>query len=75
MLAKDAFTVTKSDTADLPDNCFGLYVGGTGDVNCLTHAGRQVVFKAVPVGTFIYIKLRRVMSTSTTASLMLGLLS
>lgn len=71
----DAFSITKSDSADLPDSCIGIYVGGTGDVNVLTHGGRQVLFKAVPVGVTLPIKARRVMSTSTTATLMLGLLT
>ena len=74
-VAKDAFTITKSDTTELPDTLVGIYVGGTGDVNILTHRGVQVLFKAVPVGTFLPIKVRRVMATSTTATNMLGLLS
>jgi len=41
-------------------------------VNVLMHSGNQVLFKAVPVGTYIPGKFRRIMSTSTTATLMLG---
>ena len=66
------FTISKSDSTEMPNNFIGLYVGGTGDVNCLMQDGSQVVFKAVPVGTYIPIRCRRIMSTSTTATLMLG---
>jgi len=69
---QDWFTIAKSDSTEMPNNFVGLYVGGTGDVNVLMHSGNQVLFKAVPVGTYIPGKFRRIMSTSTTATLMLG---
>lgn len=66
------FTIAKSDTTEMPNNFLGLYVGGTGDVCVLTQDGGQPVFKAVPVGTYIPGRFRRIMSTNTTATLMLG---
>lgn len=71
---QDWITITKSDTKELPSNFVGLYVGGTGDVTILNSKGQQVVFKAVPVGAQIPMRARLIMSTGTTATLMLGAL-
>lgn len=65
-----AFTVVPADGADqavlfVPK---GLYVGGAGDVKVTTALGDTVVFKAVPVGTFIPVKVNRVWATGTTAT-------
>ena len=72
---EDAFTITKSDSITMPNKMIGIYVGGTGDVNVETHQARTVKFSAVPVGTILPIKAKRVLSTGTTATLMIGLLS
>lgn len=50
-----------------------LYIGGAGDLNVITAAGQTVLFKAVPVGTFIPINVIKVLSTSTTATFILAL--
>ena len=60
--------VTKSDTTAL--DFTSLYVGGTGHVNISHDGGKTTtLFSAVPVGTIIPVKGNRVMSTSTTATL------
>ena len=46
----------------------GLYIGGTGDVTCLNASGAAILFKAVPVGTTLYIETQRVNATGTTAT-------
>lgn len=49
-----------------------LYVGGTGDINCVTEGGDTVLFKNVAVGIFggtCPIQVKKVLSTSTTATL------
>lgn len=69
-----AFAVTPSDT--VLNECSALYVGGTGDVAVEPARGpvdASVVFKAVPVGTVLPIKVRRIYSTNTTATLIIGL--
>lgn len=71
----DCYAITKNDNADLPERICGLYVGGTGDVTVLTETSKTVTFSAVPVGTILPIAPRRVMSTGTTASLIVGFLS
>jgi len=60
-------TVTASDT-----NTIGLtsavYVGVTGDVALEDSEGNQVTFKNVPQGTFMPLRVVRVLSTGTTAT-------
>lgn len=74
---RSAVAITKSDsTTFLPANggeFSGIYVGGAGDVAVTTSNGETVTFSAVPVGTILPITVKQVMSTNTTASLMVGL--
>lgn len=73
-----ATAVTKSDSTVLPRTA-GLYIGGGGDVTVQmagavqTAAVTQVLFKAVPTGTTLYIAVTKVMSTGTTATNILAL--
>ena len=73
--ARSATVVTKSDTVDTPYK--SIWVGGTGNVTVLminaTDDTQTVTFTAVPAGTLLPIQVRRVMSTATTATLMIGL--
>lgn len=75
--ARDAAAITKSDSAD---NYFkAIWVGGTGDVTVLpmnaTDDTSVVKFSAVPAGTLLPIQVRKVMSTNTSATLMVGLIA
>ena len=71
---KDAVAVTPHDSnAQTLMPCDGLYVGGGGDVNVITRGGTTVLFKAVPVGTFIPIGVERVKATSTDATYIVAL--
>jgi hypothetical protein len=66
--------VTPSDSALV--NCRGIYVGGTGDIALsIDGATAAVTLKAVPVGTILPIELNagRIMSTNTTATLIVAL--
>lgn len=70
---RGAFVVTKSDSTIL-EGVRGLYVGGTGDVAVVTRdRASSVVFSAVPVGTILPIEAAQVLSTGTTATLILAL--
>jgi hypothetical protein len=70
--------VTPADTGGLnlggvtaPDYCRRLYIGGgaPGDVKIDTIAGESaVLFKKVPVGSFLDVHAKRVYSTGTTAT-------
>lgn len=68
----DAQVVTKSDATIIPVTR-GLYVGGTGNVNVRTFNGTTVLISAVPVGAILPIAVDQVLSTSTTATLILAL--
>lgn len=63
-------TNVPSDTAFV--DYVGIYVGTTGNVAAQTTAGTTVVFIGVPAGAIIPGKFIRIMSTSTTASTILG---
>ncbi len=66
--------VTKSDTTLI--NCRALWIGGTGDVAISTSAtAAAVTISAVPAGVLLPIGLDqgRVMSTNTTATLIVAL--
>lgn len=67
----NAVAITKSDSTVV--EFFGIYVGGTGDVTIKGRNGVAVTFSAVPVGTTLNVYANRVMSTGTTATLMVGL--
>lgn len=67
------FAVTKSDTTVFTRTTDALWVGGVGDVAVHTAQGSTMTFSAVPAGTKLPIKCDQVLSTGTTATLILGL--
>jgi hypothetical protein len=70
-LASDAFAITPHDTT--VQRAKSIYVGGTGDVAVKTEDGTTLTFKAVPVGSILPIRTTLVLSTGTTATLLIGL--
>lgn len=65
--------VTKSDTVPLPPNVRGLWVGGVGAVAVKgVNDNVAAVFTAVPAGTYIPGRFAYVMSTATTATLIVA---
>lgn len=68
-----SITIAKSDSTVLAPVCSALYVGGTGDVAVRMLDGSTPIFKAVPVGVTLNIQFDKVLSTGTTATLMVGL--
>lgn len=69
-IATAAVAVVPSDTAFV-DFC-GLYVGGAGNVAVQGEDGVTALFTAPPVGSRIDMHITRVMSTNTTATLLVG---
>jgi hypothetical protein len=67
------YAVTPSDGTDLPTRPRAIYVGGTGNITA-TMGGTDIVFSAVPVGTWLWISPTRIKAAGTTATLMLALL-
>jgi len=65
-------SITKSDSTAL-DDIRGLYVGGAGNVALEGGDGEQVTFSAVPAGTILPVSPAKVLSTGTTATLIVAL--
>lgn len=69
--------ITPSDTADIEQwngACpRGLYVGGAGNVAVVTPDGSAVTLTAVAAGQVYPIQVRRVNSTNTTATDLVGI--
>lgn len=69
--------VTKSNTVDIPrvggEYPRALWVGGVGDVDVVTPDGVNAVISAVPAGTLLPIRAKRVNSTATTATLIVAI--
>lgn len=70
-----AAAVTPSNTDNIPSVSGGtndegciLYIGGAGNIKVLTIGGDEVIFYAVPAGTTLQVRIRRVFSTGTAAT-------
>lgn len=70
-LYQTARAITPSDSQD--QTYRAIYVGGAGNVTVITAGGETTTFTAPPVGSIIPIETKRVMSTGTTATLLVGL--
>lgn len=72
--AVSAASIVPSDSTPLTNSTYAIYVGGAGDVKViLNNDTAAVIFKAVPVGTTLYVQASQVLSTGTTATLLLAL--
>jgi len=65
--------LTKSDTDAVTAPHRALYVGGAGNLNVVLAGGQTLLLTAVPVGTILPIQIKQLLSTSTTASLVVAL--
>lgn len=69
-----AVAVTPSDSEDLANVSRALYVGGAGNIAVHMLGDRTtVVFSAVPAGTILPVRVRRVLATNTTATLIINI--
>jgi hypothetical protein len=72
--ATRCIAITPSDSVALSIPVKGIYVGGAGDLAVTAQSdGSSVIFKAVPVGTIIPVRAKLVLSTGTTATLLIGM--
>ena len=71
--ARDAFSITPSDTALFDQPARSIWVGGTGNVNVRMLDGSTVLFAAVQVGTVLPVSCKGVLSSSTTATNLVGM--
>jgi hypothetical protein len=70
--ATGGVSVTPSDTVALPKTVRAFYVGGEGDISVLMPEGMELTLVGVPSGTVLPIAARRVNSTGTTATDLIG---
>lgn len=70
----DAVALTKSDTDDLREISRAIWVGGAGDITVIMSSGSSVLISSVPAGTLLPIRIRKLMSTGTSASNVVALL-
>ena len=72
--ARNGFSLMPDDGTDLPVNCRSLFIGGAGDVSAiLVGDSSPVIFKNIPSGSILPISVKRVVSTLTTATDIVGL--
>ena len=75
--AKQLVNITPDDGSNLTNNVRGIYVGSGGNLNVVAvndADGATQTLTAVPTGCVVPIVTKRVMSTGTTASLLIGLI-
>lgn len=66
------FAVTPHNSTNFTIDAAYLYVGTGGDVVAVDLADNAVTYKNVPSGGYIFMRCKRVNSTSTTASNIVG---
>lgn len=71
--AREYSVVTPHDTTNLSKLSKALYIGGAGNVVAVDIDGNTCEFTAVPAGTVLPIRVKRVNATSTTATSIVAL--
>lgn len=71
--ASHHFAVTPHDSTNFTYNCRALYIGGEGDVVVVTEDGTAVTYVGVPAGSILPVVAKRVNSTNTTATDIVGM--
>lgn len=66
--AIDGAMVTPSNTQLLAQVSRAIYVGASGDISAELASGSQVTFAAVPAGSILPFRLRKIRATGTTAT-------
>ncbi len=71
--ASHGFAVTPGDATDFARPTRALYVGGDGNLAVRLIDGQILTFVAVPAGSFLPLRVNRVLATGTTATNIIGL--
>ena len=71
--SKRVTAVTPSDSTDFTDLPIAIYVGGAGNVVVVNHDNSTATFVAVPAGTVLPVRPRRINATLTTATYLVAL--
>lgn len=72
--ATSGFSVTPDDDADLARASRALYVGSAGDLAVRMLTGETVTLAAVPAGSLLPLRVRRVLAAGTTATAIVALI-
>ncbi len=72
--AQDAFAISGDDSTDLTNSTRSIYVGGSGNIKVTTVDGTTVTFNGAVAGSIIPVRVKRVFSTGTTATNLIGLI-
>lgn len=72
--ASHGFAITPSDASELVEVTRALYVGQTGALVVTLLSGADITLLGVAAGTILPLRLRKVLSTGTTAGALVGLL-
>lgn len=68
-----AFNITPNDNVDLVAYPRAIWVGGAGNLALVTTGGNTVTLQGIVAGTLLPIRAKKVLSTGTTATLLVGL--
>jgi hypothetical protein len=71
--ATSAEAVTPSDSTDLTTASRALWIGGAGNISVIMLDGTTILFSGIAAGTLLPIRVSRVKSTSTTATLIVSI--
>ena len=67
------FAITPHNTTSFEFETRGIYVGGAGDIVVVDRSGNAVLFASVPAGVILPVRAKRVNTTNTTATSLVGL--
>lgn len=71
--ARNVFSITPHETDELPFVPREIYVGGAGDIEMVAvDSDTAVILKAVPAGMRLPYRAKRIISTNTTATDLVG---
>jgi hypothetical protein len=68
----DGFSITPSDDTDLTIATRGIYVGVSGDLKVITLKGTTLTFVGLAAGIIHPLRVKRVVSTGTSATDIIG---
>lgn len=71
--AMSGFAITPHDTNELEEMTRAVYVGAGGSIALQMHSGANVTLVGVASGTFLPVRVRKVLATGTTAGSIVGL--
>jgi len=71
--ASSGFSITPSDSTDLPETVRALYVGTGGNLSVRMLSGETLTLANVPAGSLLPLRVTRVFANATTASAIAGL--